>query len=208
METKVIITGNGYTALVPNGSFPPQHGSLSSPAWPHICCCCARPGRGCARTGDDGEINTNMNQLWSLQTPRTLTDKHTAPALPGDREGRGQSCSPGLCQGAGGFASLRDYYYYYWVYFYIELPTKCKDLLSGFYLIVAYFCTVYRLTVTFEQLSKYSNIYRAGREGTRGTGTAQAGSVWGVRSEPGAQGCSVKAQAWRYRGTGGNVQQS
>lgn len=23
METKVIITGNGYTALVPNGSFPP-----------------------------------------------------------------------------------------------------------------------------------------------------------------------------------------
>lgn len=110
---------------------------------------------------------------------------------------------PRALPGAGGFASLRDYYYYYWVYFYIELPTKCKDLLSGFYLIVAYFCTVYRLTVTFEQLSKYSNIYRAGREGTRGTGTAQAGSVWGASSEPGAQGCSVKVQAWRYRGTGG-----
>lgn len=36
------------------------------------------------------------------------------------------------------------------------------------YLIVAYFCTVYRLTVTFEQLSKYSNIYRAGRAGREG----------------------------------------
>lgn len=94
----------------------------------------------------------------------------------------------------------------------------------GFYLILAYFCTVYRLTVTFEQLSKYSNIYRAGRagrEGTHATGTGQAPAspnslrcqlrarctevqVWRCR----CGGAAVKVQAWRYRyrGTGVEVQ--
>lgn len=50
--------------------------------------------------GDDGEINTNMNQLWSLQTPRMFTDKHTHH-LPCqcDREGHGQSCSPRALRG-------------------------------------------------------------------------------------------------------------
>lgn len=94
----------------------------------------------------------------------------------------------------------------------------------GFYLILAYLCTVYRLTVTFEQLSKYSNIYRAGRagcEGTRAMGTGQAPAgpngpqcqlcarctevqVWRCRYG----GAAVKVQAWRYRyrGTGVHVQ--
>lgn len=144
-----------------------------------------------------------MNQLWSLQTPRTFTDKHTH-RLPCqcDREGQWAELLPtGSARGAGGFASLRDYYCYYWVYFYIELPTKCKDLLSGigFYLILAYFCTVYRLTVTFEQLSKYSNIYRAGRAGCEerramGTGQAPAG--------PSTLRCELRA---RCRGAGVEV---
>lgn len=126
METKVIITGNGYTALVPNGSFPPQHRSLTSPAWLNICSSCARLG-AVPGTGDDGEINTNMNQ-----TPRTFTDKHTH-RLPCRGTGRdtGRAAPHGLCQGCRRLRFPSRLYYYYWVYFYIELPTKCKDLLSG-----------------------------------------------------------------------------
>lgn len=122
----------------------------------------------------------------------------------------GRAAPHGLCEGAGGFAPLRHYYYYYWVYFYIELPTKCKDLLSGigFYLIFAYFCIVYRLTVTGEQLSKYSNIYRAGRagrEGTRVTGTGQA------PAGPKGLWCQLCArctggQLWKYKHGGTEVQ--
>lgn len=90
------------------------------------------------------------------------------------------------------------------------------------YLIFAYFCTVYRLTVTFGQLSKYSNIYRAGsagREGTGATGTGQAPAapkglprvlcarctgvqLWRCRYG----GAAVEVQAWSYRGAGVNVQ--
>lgn len=69
----------------------------------------------------------------------------------------------------------------------------------GFYLILAYFCTVYRLTVTFEQLSKYSNIYRAGRAGceeTRAMGTGQA------PAGPSTLRCELRA---RCRGAGVEV---
>lgn len=82
------------------------------------------------------------------------------------------------------------------------------------YLTLAYFCTVYRLTVTFEQLSKYSNIYRAGRAGREGTrargrGRAPAGPRACAQrtgcSCGGAQmGCScdspgAEVQLWMYR---------
>lgn len=64
------------------------------------------------------------------------------------------------------------------------------------YLILAYFCTVYRLTVTSEQLSKYSSIYRAGRagpgDGEMGRGRAPAGP----RGCHGSSGC---CQGWRGR---------
>lgn len=100
METKIIITGNGYTALVPNGSFPPPAQVCDQPSVAEHLLPGKAVARGCAREGDDGEINTNMNQLWSLQTPRTFTDKHTH-LLPcwRDREGYGQSCSPWALRG-------------------------------------------------------------------------------------------------------------
>lgn len=84
------------------------------------------------------------------------------------------------------------------------------------YLILAYFCTVYRLTVTVEQLSKYSDIYRAGgagREGTRVTGRGQAPAGPRACHVSCAQGCGcggaemgcscestgTEVQVWMYR---------
>lgn len=58
-------------------------------------------------------------------------------------------------------------------YLYIELPTKCKDPVSGigFHLILPYFCTAYTSTVTSQHRSKYSDEEQSGRAAPHSSGT-------------------------------------